>query len=76
MTIPGRVHDGVVVLEGDITLPEGTEVSIVSRATPTLHVSKHQKRIQLPLVRSSNPGSLHLTNEMIAEILNDEDMPT
>jgi hypothetical protein len=76
MTLPGRVHNGVVVLEGDFTLPEGTEVSVLSRATPVLRVSKHQKRIQVPLVRSSKPGSLHLTGEMIAEILDAEDMPT
>jgi hypothetical protein len=32
------------------------------------------KRIQLPLVRSDRPGSIHLTGERIAEILDQEDI--
>jgi hypothetical protein len=74
MTLPGIVRNGVVVLEGESTLPEGTPVSVISRASPAIHVAKHQKRVEFPIVRSSKPGSVNLTGEMIAEILDDEDM--
>jgi hypothetical protein len=74
MTIPGRIENGVVVLEGAATLPEGTPVSVVSRASPVIRVSKHHHPVEFPLIPSSKPGSLHLTGEMIAEILDGEDM--
>jgi hypothetical protein len=32
-----------------------------------------RKRVSFPLVRSTQPGSVHLTNERIAEILDEED---
>ena len=32
MVIPGRVQNGVVVLENSISLPEGTEVTVSVRA--------------------------------------------
>lgn len=76
MTFSGRVQNGVVILEGNATLPEGTPVSVVSRAAPVLRVSKRPRRTELPLVRSSQPGSLDLTSDMIAEILNAEDLPS
>jgi hypothetical protein len=34
MVIRGRVQDGVVVLENAVSLPEGTEVTVVVRAAP------------------------------------------
>jgi hypothetical protein len=34
MVILGRVQNGVVVLENDASLPEGTEVAVVVRAAP------------------------------------------
>ena len=34
MEIRGRVHNGVVVLEGELPLPEGTEVIVSSGAAP------------------------------------------
>jgi hypothetical protein len=63
-----------VIFEDGLTLPEGTPVSVVCRAAPLIRVSKRPKRVSFPLVPSSNPGSLLLTGEMIAEILDDEDM--
>ncbi len=76
MNIPGRVHNGVhngvVVLDGSVSLPEGAAVNVGSRTSPLIRVAKNQKRVEFPLVPSSKPGSVHLTNEMIAEILDEE----
>jgi hypothetical protein len=73
MTIPGRVQNGVVILEGDSTLPEGAVVSVYcpTAAPPS---SAGKVRIQLPLVRTGEPGTVHLTNQRIAEILDEEDV--
>jgi hypothetical protein len=69
----GRVHNGVVVLEDGPVLPEGAAV-IVSRAEAEGATKPaEQKRVKFPLVHSNNPGSLHLTNERIAEVLDEED---
>ena len=76
MTLPGRVENGVIVLNGGAILPEGTSVSVVTDAAPVLRTSKHPKPVTFPLVPSANPGSLQLTGEMIAEILDAEDMPS
>ena len=73
MEIPGRVQNGVVVLDGAMSLPEGAAVVVIVRSTPVVHFAKNQKRVEFPLVPSSNPGSIHLTNEMIGEILDQED---
>jgi hypothetical protein len=74
MEIPGRVQNGVVVLEGEVTLPEGTPVNVVPRAKPVIHVAKTRRRVALPLVRSGRPGSVRLTAERIAELLEEEDL--
>lgn len=71
MTIPGRVQNGVVVLEGNSALPEGAVV-VVSYTAP-LKKPEHTSRIEVPLVRTGEPGTVHLTNQQIAEILDDED---
>jgi hypothetical protein len=63
----------VVVLEGESTLPEGTPVLVVGRDSPVIRVAKLRQRVELPLVRSQHPGSVDLTNERIAEILEEED---
>jgi len=73
MNIPGRVQDGVVVVDGDVSLPEGAIVSVSFGTSPLIRVAEKQKRVELPLVRSSKPGSVHLTNEMIAELMDEED---
>jgi hypothetical protein len=74
MTIQGRVHNGVVVLEGAPPLPEGAEV-IVSYPGPKKRPSRAKKRrIKVPLVRTGKPGSLKLTNDRIAQILQQEDV--
>ena len=73
MEIPGRIQNGVVVLDGSASLPEGAEVTVTLRTKPVIRVAKKQKRVEFPLVPSSAPGSIHLTNEMIADILDSED---
>jgi hypothetical protein len=73
MEIPGRVQNGVVVLEKGATLPEGTAVSVVPRRAPTIRVARRQRRVLLPLVPSAKPGSIDLTGERIAEILDEQD---
>jgi hypothetical protein len=73
MTIRGRVQNGVVILEGGPRLPEGAAVSISYPVTdePKPHLEK--RRIEVPLVRTGRPGSLHLTGERIATILDEDD---
>lgn len=73
MNIPGRVQDGVIVFDGDVSLPEGAIVSVSFGTSPLIRVAKDQKRVEFPLVRSSKPGTVFLTNEMIGEILDEED---
>jgi hypothetical protein len=34
MLISGRIHNGVVTLQGEISLPEGMEVTVVAPAAP------------------------------------------
>jgi hypothetical protein len=67
------MHNGVVILDGVPTLPEGAAVTV---SYPALVASKgavEKRRIQVPLVRTGQPGSLQITGERIAEILNEED---
>ena len=73
MEIQGRVQNGLVVLDGGVSLPEGVCVSVLypvpSRAKPV----DAKRRIQLPLVHCDQPGSVHLTGQRIADILDAED---
>ncbi len=71
MNIRGKVQNGVIVLAEGFLLPEGTVVSI-SCESPVPVVTE-DRRVTFPLVRSSHPGSLQLTGEKIAEVLDAED---
>ncbi len=74
MKIPGKVVNGVVVLQGGQRLPEGALVT-VSYEKPLIRASTRKpKRVRFPLVRSKRPGSLNLTNDRIAELLQEEDI--
>jgi hypothetical protein len=73
MEIQGRVHHGVVVLEGEPELPEGMVVTVSFPDPLHLEPPVPRRRVSLPLVPSDRPGSLHLTAERIAEILDDDD---
>lgn len=71
MTLTGHIQNGAVVFDGNPVLPEGASV-VVS----IVHPSKPPKRgrVQVPLVRTSAPESVKLTNERIAEIFEEDDI--
>jgi hypothetical protein len=74
MEIRGHIHNGVVVLDHDPGLPEGTAVVVSCPARRPEQSGLPEKRhVVLPLVRTGEPGTVHLTNERIAEILDEED---
>jgi hypothetical protein len=74
MEILGRVHNGVVVLEEEAQLPEGTVVMVLYPSPQPREVPGSRERVRLPLVRSDRPGSLPLTAERVAELLEDDDV--
>ena len=73
MDISGHIQNGVVVLDSPVILAEGTAVTVTVRSEPRVHVAPRRKRVAFPLVSSNAPGSVHLTNQQIAEILDEED---
>lgn len=73
MEIQGVFHDGVVVLQGSVSLPEGATVTVTYRPAPRIRVAVHPKPVVLPLFESDQPGTIDLTNERIAEIVDQED---
>jgi hypothetical protein len=70
MRIRGRICDGKIVLDGQPSLPEGSEVIVEVCDTPKR--SDPPVFVQFPLFRSKNPGTLNLSNQRIEEILEDE----
>ena len=77
MEIRGRVHNGVVVLDGELVLPEGAVVTVWFPPIPGPPVpGGSEARVRLPLVPSAHPGSLRLTAEHVAELLEDDDVPS
>ena len=74
MEILGHVQNGVIVLDDPVSLPEGAAVTVIVRSSPVIHFAKNPKRVEFPLVHSTAPGSVHLTNERIGEILEEEDI--
>jgi len=73
MEIPGRVHNGVVILEGGPPLPEGAPVIVCYPAPGEAKPAMEKRRIEVPLVRTGQPGTVQLSGERIAQILDDED---
>jgi len=73
MQIPGHVQNGVVVLDGGATLAEGTRVVVSQLPLVGQEPRPEKKPVDLPLVSRGEPGSIHLTNERIYEILDEED---
>ncbi len=72
-----EIHNGVVVLDGEPELPEGMVVTVSFPEPPHLESRRagtRRKRVSLPLIRTGRPGSLRLTAERIAEILEDDDL--
>jgi hypothetical protein len=76
MEIRGVVHNGVVVLDGELELPEGTVVSIIYPLSPPNVPADLRRKINLPWVPSDRPGSLDLTTERLADLLEDDDVPS
>lgn len=74
MEIPGRVENGVVVLEGETRLPDGAAVTVLYPRVRVWRKPGKKKPVTFPLVRSKHPGSLQLNNDRIAEILQEEDV--
>jgi hypothetical protein len=73
MKIPGHVANGVVVLDGGARLPEGTAVTVSCNQGNPPQPTRKRRRVVLPLIKSKHPGSLPLTGQRIAEILEEED---
>lgn len=70
MKFEGAVENGVVVLPPDVRLAEGA-IGVVQLAQEQFTGEpRPRKRIQFPLVQTKHPGSVHLTNDIIAELLN------
>ena len=69
----GTVHNGTIVIDGGVPLPEGTRVA-VSIEPVSAESETSEYRVQFPLVYSETPGILHLTNEEIAEYLDDHEI--
>jgi len=74
MVLHGRIENGGVVFPTGLTLPEGTEVTVViTPVEPALLSAGARNRVKLPLVASDEPGSRQLDADSIAKILDDED---
>ena len=75
MEMLGRVDHGVIVPQSDAPLPEGALVRIVYEPDPdeSNRPGHGGTIVEFPLVRSRFPGSVHLTNQRIQEILDEED---
>ena len=73
MKTTGYVQNGVVVLDSSVSLPEGTTVFVSYGNDPKTSFAQKQRRVKFPLVASERPGSICLTNEIIADELDQED---
>ena len=70
--ISGRFLNGVVGLDGNASSPEGVAVLRV-RSPLVIRVAENQLEVEFPLIRSNAPGSVHLNNEVMGQILDEED---
>jgi hypothetical protein len=69
MEIQGRVHNGVVIPERELSLPEGTLVTVVYPVSQEAQPRDSARRVRLPMVRSDRPGSRQLDAERVGELL-------
>lgn len=74
MKIPGHIANGVVVLDGGATLPEGTAVTVLATGLRIWRKPGKKKRVRFPLIHCKHPGTLDLNNDRIAEILQADDV--
>lgn len=73
MELLGHIQNGVVVFDGGTIPPEGTAVSVSPRHVIAA-AAREGKLIEFPIVRDGEPGSWILTNEMIADFFEQEDI--
>lgn len=73
MELTGHIHNGVVVFDGGTIPPEGTRVT-VEVPTVTTPVPFGGLRPLVPLVTTGEPGSWKITDEMIADFFEQEDI--
>ncbi|HEX4412695.1 MAG TPA: hypothetical protein VH107_03640 [Lacipirellulaceae bacterium] len=71
MLVLGRVQNGVVVLDSKSVFPEGAVVT-VSYGEPAKQITG-AGRIEIPLVKTGSPGSVNLSGDQIAQILDQQD---
>lgn len=76
MTLLGHILNGVIFPDQGFALPDGAVVSISYPAAPSSAELKSpsnspekKQRVDFPRVRNGEPGSLDLTNDMLAEYL-------
>ncbi|MSR33153.1 MAG: hypothetical protein EXR99_16845 [Gemmataceae bacterium] len=69
MELFGHIQNGVVVLDGG-SFSEGMRVSVSPVPAQPIIVNPGE----LPVVLGGAPGSVHLTNEGISEIFEEEDV--
>jgi hypothetical protein len=74
MELHGHVQNGVIILLGDVLLPEGTPVTVSCSLDLASSSPVEKKRVEFPLVWTGKPGSLNLTNDRIAEVFDDDDV--
>jgi len=75
MEIPGRVQNGVVVLQGETKLPEGTPVTVVYPGVRIWRKPGKKNRVKFPLVRSEQPGTLDLTTSVLPKSWKQRTLP-
>jgi hypothetical protein len=73
MVVLGRVQNGVVMPESNSALSEGPVVTISYGEPPAKQAAAGASRVQVPLVQTGRPASVHLTGERFTEILDKED---
>jgi hypothetical protein len=73
MILYGHFQNGVVILDGGMPLPDGTAVVIQQQSAKPALLDEPFAPIPFPLIQSGEPGSLKLTNQLIAEIFDEED---
>lgn len=69
----GHIQNGVVVLDGP-ALPEGAAVTVALRSVDAKVVAATKSRVDFPVVRSRFPGSVNLTCETVAALLEADDI--
>jgi len=74
MVVAGHVENGVVVLDGGAVLREGARVVVSELERPENRRQRQKMPAELPLVSGGLAGSIVLTNQGIAEILDEDDV--